>query len=164
MVPPSIAQITRPIEALWKYYVLRSIASGPAIFITLPVLYFRFHTMRYRFDEQGISMSWGIIFKHEIVLNYARIQDVHLNSNAIERWLGLARIDVQTASGGGAAEMTLEGIPDSEAMRDYLYSRMRGAKDHPPPAAPQESLSGTLTDIAKELRAIREALESKRNV
>lgn len=159
-----IAQITRPIEALWKYYIFRSIASGPAIFITLPVLYFRFHTMRYRFDEQGISMSWGIIFKHEIVLNYARIQDVHLNSNAIERWLGLARIEVQTASGGGASEMTLEGIPDNEAMRDYLYSRMRGAKDHPAVATPQDSLAGTLTQIATELRAIREALEAKRDV
>lgn len=82
-----------------KYYLLRALASGPALPWILIMLYFPYHTMRYRFDEEGISMSWGILFRHEIVLNYSRIQDVHLKSNAVERWLGLARIQVQTASG-----------------------------------------------------------------
>jgi putative membrane protein len=74
---------------------------------TFAVLYFRFHTMRYEFSEQGIRMSWGIIFRNEVVLNYARIQDIHLRSNAMERWLGLARIEIQTASGSSNAGMTL---------------------------------------------------------
>ena len=54
-------------------------------FLILP-LYFRYHTMRYKFTEDGISMSWGILFRHEIIVNYARIQDIHLRSNLVERW------------------------------------------------------------------------------
>lgn len=156
--------ITRPHESLMKYYILQAIASGPGIFIMLPLLYFRFHTMRFRFDEEGISMSWGILFRHEIVLNYARIQDVHLKSNVVERWLGLARIDVQTASGGSAPEMTLEGIPQYEALRDFLYSKMRGAKEHPHTAQAPDGVASTLHAIAEEMRAIRKIVEDRGRV
>ena len=55
--------------------------------------------MRYRFDTDGIHMRWGIVFRRDVLLNYSRIQDIHLRSNLIERWLGLARIEIQTASG-----------------------------------------------------------------
>ena len=151
-----------------KYYVLRALAAGPGLVVLLPMLYFRYHTMRYRFDEEGISMSWGILFRHEIVLNYARIQDVHLKSNAVERWLGLARLEVQTASGGANPEMTLEGLREYEAVRDFLYSRMRGAKDKTHQATsgadPQQTLSGTLQSIAEELRGIRQLLEERKRV
>jgi putative membrane protein len=156
--------ITRPDEALMKYYVLKAFTAGPAFPLLLTLLYFRFHTMRFRFDEEGISMSWGILFRREIVLNYSRIQDVHLQSNAIERWFGLARIDVQTASGGSAPEMTLEGIRDYDGLRDFLYSRMRGAKGHAPASAVGDTLSATLQAIAAELRALRQLIEEKRNV
>ena len=96
------------------------------------------------------------------MLNYARIQDVHLRSNALERWLGLARIEIQTASGSSDAQMTLEGLTDHDAVRNFLYSRMRGAHEQ------QQSeqvppLAATLTEVAKELRLIREVLEKQRH-
>src|SRR5262245_16569622 len=126
----SVLDIERPHENLLKYYFLQVLAALPAFPAMLPVLYFRYHTMRYRFDDQGVSKSWGLLFRHQIVLNYARIQDVHLKSNLFERWLGLARVDVQTASGSGRAELTIEGLQNFEEIRDFLYSRMRGAKHH----------------------------------
>ena len=55
-------------------------------------------------------MRWGILFRREITLTYARIQDIHLTSNLVERWLRLARIQIQTASASASAEMTLEGL------------------------------------------------------
>jgi uncharacterized membrane protein YdbT with pleckstrin-like domain len=159
-IPPSVAAIERPIKQLWTFYVLKAVASTVAIFITLPLLYFRFHTMRYKFDEDGIHMRWGILVRREIMLNYSRIQDIHLQSNIVERWLGLARIQVQTASGGTNAEMTLEGIPDPEAMRDFLYSRMRGA--HSAESTPSaDPVAGALREVAAEMRQIREVLERR---
>ena len=158
-VPAHIASITRPVEKLFTYYVLKAIATTVGFPVTMLVLYFRFHTMKYRFDEEGIRMSWGIIFRHQVILNYARIQDIHLESNAIERYLGLARIQIQTASGASTSEMILEGLTDPEAMRDFLYSRMRGA--HEKPTAAADPLAETLTAIAAELRAIRVALEAR---
>jgi len=159
-VPPSIAAINRPAPPLMKYYVFKALAATVAAPFVLIYLSFRYHTMRYRFDEEGIHMSWGIIMRHEIMLNYSRIQDIQLRSNFLERWLGLARIEIQTASGSGS-EMTLEGLTDHAAMRDFLYSRMRGA--HHPTATPhsEDSLAGVLAEVAEELRAISKLVESK---
>lgn len=161
-----IQAIERPDRALWKYYILLSVMIPPAFpFLILP-MYFRYHTMRYKFSDDGISMSWGILFRREIIVNYARIQDIHLKSNIVERWLGLARILVQTASGTQSAELTIEGIKEFELLRDFLYSRMRGVKDHraTSPAAATTStdeLAAALREVRGELRAIREMLAGR---
>ena len=86
----AIFSIERPAPNLMTYYLLSSFVLGPLFFILLIPLYFRYHTLRYRFDEEGISMRWGILFRREINLTYARIQDIHLRSNFVERWLNLA--------------------------------------------------------------------------
>src|SRR3954467_15821444 len=127
----AILAIERPDHSLWTYYWLSLLVVFPLLPILILPAYFRYHTMRYKFTDEGISMSWGILFRREIIVNYARIQDIHLQSNFVERWLGLARILVQTASGNTGGEMTLEGLKECEAVRDFLYARMRGFKDHP---------------------------------
>ena len=166
-----IFAIKHPSPELFKYYVLSSFLFGPLFFIPLIYFYFRYHTMQYSFDEEGISMKWGILFRREIMLTYARIQDIHLTSNVVERWLRLARIQIQTASASAAAEMTIEGLHEFELVRDFLYSKMRGVRhapaatgvrtSHPVPAASHD-LAGALREVAMELRAVREALERRR--
>jgi putative membrane protein len=169
----TIFAIERPAPNLFTYYVLSSFVLGPLFFILLIPLYFRYHTLRYRFDEEGISMRWGILFRREINLTYARIQDIHLRSNFVERWLNLARVEVQTASGSSGAEMTLEGILEFEALRDHLYTRMRGSRDLRSPArqvrtegagidtASMQELAHTLREVAAELRGVRQALDGR---
>jgi len=163
-IPAPISVIERPSSPLWKYYVLVAIASNVAFPVTIVLLYFRYHTMRYRFDAEGIHMRWGILVRHEVMLNYSRIQDIQLRANVVERWLGLARIEIQTASGSAGAQMTLEGLLNFVEVRDFLYSRMRGAR-HPGDGAAvvgsSESLAGVLTDVAGELRAIRHLVEAR---
>jgi uncharacterized protein len=171
-----IFQIERPNPKLMTYYVLTCLLTGPLFpFLILPA-YFRYHTMRYRFDDEGVSMRWGILFRREVVLNYARIQDIHLSSNLIERWLGLARIQIQTASGSSSAEMTIEGLLEFETVRDFLYSKMRGRREAQAgrqpasgsgaaalelsPAAVEE-LTATLREATAELRHLREALAAR---
>ena len=160
-IPPHILAIERPRESLLKYYVLKAIAANVALPFVFPYLYFRYHTMRYRFDIDGIHMQWGVIFRREVLLNYSRIQDIHLRSNLIERWLGLARIEIQTASGSADANMTLEGMEDPEGMRDFLYSRMRGARGETGETA-ADPLAAVLQEIAGELREIRTLVERSR--
>jgi putative membrane protein len=163
-IPPEIARLERPREELLKWYFLRALATLFAFPVTMVLFYFRYHTLRYKFDEEGIHMSWGILMRHEIMLNYSRIQDIQLHSNVIERWLGLTRIEVQTAAGASDSEMTLEGLPSPEALRDFLYSRMRGAHISAPVAAHADSepLQAVLLEVASELRSIRELLEARK--
>jgi membrane protein YdbS with pleckstrin-like domain len=116
----------QPHGNLLRYYLLSSLLMGPLFLVGAVAYYFRYRTLRYELDREGITMRWGILFRREISLTYARIQDIQLSSNVVERWLGLARIQLQTASGSASAEMTIEGIREFEELRDFLYSRMRG--------------------------------------
>jgi putative membrane protein len=132
-----------PHRNLLRYYLLSSLLFGPVFLFAMVGFYVRFRSLRYDLDAEGITMRWGLLFRREISLTYARIQDIQLRSNAVERWLGLARIEVQTASGNASAEMTIEGLPDVDGMRDFLYSRMRGA-------APDTATSATRTPVLAE--------------
>jgi putative membrane protein len=96
-----------------------------------------------------------------------------LSSNLVERWLGLAKIQLQTASGSATAEMTVEGVREVEALRDFFYARMRGARGESGPGpdraiveaqaastnvavgADMDELTRALNAVAAELRALR---------
>jgi len=166
-----ILAIERPHDSLMTYYILSSLVAGPFLPFVLVPLYFRYHTMRYRFSEEGVSMQWGVLFRKEINLTFARIQDIHLTSNFLERWLGLARIQIQTASGSSKAEMTIEGIRDFGPLRDFLYSRMRGARGLTGPSATvggvppaRESVAAQTDSLGDVAAAIREAVSELQQI
>lgn len=169
----ALSGVRRPDPPLLVYYVLQSIATGPGLIVLLPLRWFRYHTLRYVFDDEGVTVRWGLLFRREISLTYARIQDIHLVSNLIERWLGLGRVQIQTASGQAGAEMTIEGLRDCEGVRDELYRRMRGARLEPhaapAPAIAPGAAAPAMGDVAAaldaavaELRALREELARRR--
>jgi putative membrane protein len=170
-----IFALSAPDPALWTLYIIRAVLTGPGLIFLLPYLYFRYHTLRYTFDEEGIHMRVGILFRREVNLTYARIQDIHLRSGLIQRWLDLADIQIQTASGSSDAELIVEGFKEYEAIRDFLYTRMRGyhapAKTAPGQVAaapvasedPNTELVSLLLTIRDELRQTREFLQAQRS-
>ena len=52
--PSPIFQIERPDPKLMTYYFVVCLFTGPLFPILILPNYFRYHTMRYRFDEEGI--------------------------------------------------------------------------------------------------------------
>jgi uncharacterized membrane protein YdbT with pleckstrin-like domain len=171
-----IRALERPDPALWKYYILASLPTlifPPVFLVFLFLSWVRYSTLQYTFTQEGVSMRWGRLFRREIILNYARIQDIHLRSNLVERWLGLSRILVQTASGSSGAEMTIEGLKEYEEVRDFLYSKMRGVSDAVDPAsspspgavaarANEAELAETLRAVVRELQLTRDAVAALR--
>lgn len=161
--------ITRPDETLLHYYLIVSLFglfAFPIIFFTY---YIRYRTLWYSFDDEGVRMGWGLLWKREINLTYRRIQDIHVTRNIIERRMGLAKVAVQTASGSSTAEATFEGILNPEGLRDFLYLKMRGARGERPHATdapgitpePDDALIA-LRDIAASLRTLVEKQEHSR--
>lgn len=139
----TIFAIERPHPNLLKQYIAQAFLAGPLSPLVCLLLYFRYHSMRYRFDEHGITKSYGVLLRREVHLTYSRIQDIHLSSGPIQRWLGLADLQVQTASGSAGAELVIEGLLEFESVRDFLYSRMRGIQPSAAPGAnePTRALS-----------------------
>lgn len=163
---------TQPSALLLKYYFLQSLIAGPFFFLLFIPLYCKYHTLRYQFHEEGVVVRWGILFRREISVGYERIQDIHLMANVVERWLGLGRIQLQTASGQASAEMVIEGFTDYRAIRDFLYAQMYGTSSEEElrrPSAeisqqnfvPVEDLVEVLNKVAEETRAIRKLLEQQ---
>ena len=149
--------ITRPKRALLTLYILYSVFSFIALPFVLPFLYFRYHTLRFRFDREGVGVSYGILFRKEHYLTYARIQDIHLTRDLFERWLGIGSVQIQTASGSASPEVGIVGTDQFDAIRDYLYIRMRGAREHRDPTHPAGAAAPAIVgDSEKVASALRE--------
>ena len=139
MTPPAPdfdpATITRLHERLLTYYFIVALLTLPAFPVTMIVLYIKYRTLRFRFDHEGIWKRQGLLWRRETNVAYRRIQDIHLTNGIIQRWLGLATVSIQTAAGSSTAEVTIDGVLEAEALRDYLYTKMRGVRDGAHPAA-----------------------------
>ena len=64
-----IQSLERPDKALWTYYLLSALVIPPLFPFLAPFFWFRYSTMRYKFTDDGISMSWGILFRREVIVN-----------------------------------------------------------------------------------------------
>jgi putative membrane protein len=168
-----IRAIRRPHSNLLTLYFLQALLTLIAFpFVFLP-LFFKFRTLQYTFDDEGISAAWGLLFKREIFLTYRRIQDIHVSRNLIERWLGIGKVEIQTAAGSSSAELVLEGMEHWEQVRDYLYRKMRGtgpaagesatSVTGPPSAGLPRTAAGDADEALALLRAIKEDIEAVRH-
>lgn len=153
--------ITRPDEALLRYYIFVSILTLVAFpFVFLPLL-FKYITLRYEFDDEGVSMSWGVLFKKEINLTYRRIQDIHITENIFQRHMHLATVNIQTASGSSGPEMRIEGILNPQDLRNFLYSKMRGARGDAEESAREDSARDD--EVLQLLHEIRDGIRALRS-
>ena len=114
--------LDRPAPILLWYYVIISLLYTVGFVVMMPMLFFRYHTLRFKFDDDGISLSWGVLFRREIQLTYRRIQDIRVTRNILQRWMGLANVAIQTASGSAGAEMIIEGVLEADALRDFPHA------------------------------------------
>tara|TARA_R110002095_G_scaffold22082_1_gene23871 strand:- start:454 stop:909 length:456 start_codon:yes stop_codon:yes gene_type:complete len=123
----------------------------------------RYVTLRYRFDDTGVSMQWGVLFRQEVYLTYRRIQDIHLTRNLLQRWMGLAKISLQTASGSSQSEMTIEGILEVDELRTFLYSKMRGSKNEHPQSQHAQAPSPSAMPARSAIPQATQGLSSESN-
>lgn len=158
-----IYALERPSPKLVLLYLVRSLAALIMFPVVFAPLYCKYITLRYHFDKEGVGASWGLFFKKQVFLTYARIQDIHVTRGILERWMNLGTVEVQTASGSAAAELSIVGLEEFDDIRNFLYTRMRGARGETPleteqTAGEPESLQ-LLKQIRDELRFIRQSAQ-----
>lgn len=84
----------------------------------------------YDIREGALVLNEGIIRRKQRVIPLERIQQVNVDRKLRHRMFGVARLKVQTASGGSGAELDLDAVADAEA------ERLRAALQAPRTAAP----------------------------
>lgn len=95
-----------------------TVALGVLVAGLLPGL--RYRRWRWRMTERALELEHGVVFRQVRALPYFRIQHIDVEHGPLDRWLGLARLEVHTAS----VTATLPGLPagDAPGIRAALLS------------------------------------------
>ena len=80
------------------------------------------NAMRFATTETDFLVRRGIMFRKLDIVPYGRIQYVDVKEGPIARWLGIAGVQLHTAS--ASTDASLEGLPASDAadLRDLLVA------------------------------------------
>jgi len=109
----------------------------------------------------GAEIVWrrGVWFKNTGIVPYNRVTNVDIAQGPISRRLGIAALKIQTAgySGERKAEIKLEGIQNSEELRESIMGLVRGEQPRAEEAYVGEE--GIHVEILGELKRIRELVE-----
>jgi len=137
----------------------------------------------YMVSDRSLRIREGLIKVQEKTMTFANIQNVSIRQNPIQRWLGIADLEVRTAGGGtGGQEQhakpdlhvgQFRGLGDAAGIRDAIRERLKRHADaglgDPDDRSEPGQLSATVTadeDVTSvaallrdEARALRLALE-----
>lgn len=138
----------------------------------------------YMVSDRSLRIREGIVKVQERTMTFANIQQVAIRQNPVQRWLGLADVEVRTAGGGGGKSQeqrgkpdlhvgSFRGLSDAPLIRDAIRERLRRHADAglgdpddreheaapaigaPSPASPDlVTAAAMLRDEARALRAV----------
>jgi membrane protein YdbS with pleckstrin-like domain len=114
-------------SALWSWQAALFVSSiyliyGLTFALIWPTWEYRF--FRYDVRENDILIQQGVLFRRLSSIPHHRIQHVDTHQGPIERMLGLASLQLYTAS-GVTADGVIPGLADADAqnLRDELSKR-----------------------------------------
>jgi uncharacterized membrane protein YdbT with pleckstrin-like domain len=131
------------VRTIWLVLVA---GAGGVFVASIPVTYFlqrlNYEMRWYIVTDRSLRIRSGVVWLREMTMTFANIQGIRLNANPIERLLGLANVEVQSAGGGGSGGGShshgtsssghvgkFAGVDNAEAIRDLLVERLRVYRD-----------------------------------
>ncbi|WP_135830366.1 PH domain-containing protein [Halorussus halobius] len=105
--------------------------AGVAVVTLWQVAYFR--RFEYELTDDGLDVASGVLSRRNREIPLGRIQNVDISRNVVQRALGVAAVDVETA-GGGTTEASLRYVDYDEAKRlqreiQHRKRRVNGSAD-----------------------------------
>ena len=159
------------------------------LLLQMPFTYFvvrlDFEMRWYIVTDRSLRIRHGVINVREMTMTFANIQQMTVRQGPLQRLLGLADLQVQTAGGGGSGEKGsshghgagesmhvgfFRGVDNAEQIRDLIVERLRSFRDAglgDPGDHSQRRLAETPTDLSvrnaaygllEEARALRKYL------
>ncbi|WP_406458573.1 PH domain-containing protein [Streptomyces sp. NBC_01622] len=136
-LPPGLLKMRRMLLVVWLGVLAVALGvplglfAGPgwAAFALLPlgvmawgwvVLGRNWRSWRYAERADDLLISKGVLWHHETIVPYGRMQLVEVTSGPVERHFGLASVQLHTAA--AATDATIPGLDPAEAerLRDRL--------------------------------------------
>jgi uncharacterized protein len=100
--------------------ILVLMVGGVATIVLPPAVYRRW---RYAITEDGVELRHGLIVHRESSIPHFRVQHIDLQQGPLDRWRGVVKVSISTAS--PATDATLPGIePErAEVLRARILER-----------------------------------------
>jgi len=106
----------------------------------LAVLRLDFEKRWYVITDRSLRIREGVILVSEMTVNFANVQNLSVSQGPIQRALGIADLQVETAGGGGAARdqhaaarnlhtAMFRGIANAQEIRELIQERLKHLKD-----------------------------------
>lgn len=115
---------------------------GLLVFIRLfrlAVLRLEYEKRWYLVTDRSLRVREGVVTVREMTVTFANIQNISVSQGPIQRLLGIADLQVDTAGGGGAAQgkqpmqnlhaAFFRGIGNANEVRELIQDRLRHLKD-----------------------------------
>ena len=140
----------------------------------------------YIVTDRSLRIRSGLVRVREMTMTYANIQQISIGQGPLQRWLGIADLQVTTAGGGGAPASPrihgeqlagesmhvgyFHGIDNAAQVRDLMLERLRRLRDaglgdpdenpqEEPPAMPDSQIViDAAGELVREARALRQIL------
>jgi membrane protein YdbS with pleckstrin-like domain len=154
---------------------------------TLIAVRLEFEQHWYIVTDRSLRIRTGLFRVQESTMSFANIQQVVVSQGPLQRLLGLADVQVQSAGGGGADEHNpgadaslhtgvFHGVANAAEIRDLILDRLRAFRatglgdpdDHgspaPVPAAPFPPAASSADTLAAARELLVEARELRRTL
>ena len=106
---------------------------GPVILLVLAyiLLVFIFQCFYYRyyfydFGKDGIVIKKGVISRAEVTIAFSKIQNVFVDQDILDRFLGLYDVHIETAGLGSLRAAHIDGVSreNSDKLREIILSKI----------------------------------------
>lgn len=143
------------------------------------LVYLDYELRWYMLSDRAIRIREGIVTVREKTMALANIQNISIKQGPLQRFLGIADVEVKTAGGGGEASQShkkgsvaepmhvgyFRGVANAEKLRDLVREGVRRQRDaglgdpdemHTP--AVDDDLPAAIAELLAEARALRTAV------
>lgn len=169
-LPPWVFPLATVVESL---VLLGFLASLP---FTYAVVRLDYELRWYLVTDRSLRIRQGITRVHEMTMSFANIQQVVVRQNPLQRLLGIADLQVQSAGGGGDSQDgriadslhtgVFHGVDNATEIRDLILERLRTFREvglgdpDDAPVVPGEKSSAldAARQLLEEARELRRAL------
>ena len=131
----------------------------------------------YMLSDRAIRIREGIVTIREKTMALANIQNISIKQGPLQRYLGIADVEVKTAGGGGQSGEShkkgnlsepmhvayFRGVANPEEIRDLVREGVRRQRDaglgDPDEVAEHDDLPDAVAELLGEARALRMTVE-----
>jgi membrane protein YdbS with pleckstrin-like domain len=123
LVPTLLVAVLATDLAAWFRLLLVVVVAGGGVALAIVVPTLSYRRWRYGVTDDAVELRHGVLVHHESSIPHFRVQHIDLEQGPLDRWRGVVKLSISTAS--PATDATLPGIePErAEALRARILER-----------------------------------------